>query len=199
MSTAEYQSNFNNYQAQGYRPKHVYAYPVGGATNFAAIWDKSPAPGNGAWQSRYGMSSDGYQSVSNTFTSQGYRPVHVSGYEEAGQARYAALWERPTNGPAWVSRHGLTSAQYQAAFDMYTAQGYRPVKVNGYVVGGVDYYAAIWDKAPSPPWVARHGLNAQQYQAVYDQLVPQGYRATVVSAYTLGANQDRYAAIWVKE
>ncbi|KAK0704375.1 hypothetical protein B0H67DRAFT_591250 [Lasiosphaeris hirsuta] len=199
MTSAQYQSNFDTYVSQGYRPKHVYGYAVGNAPYFAAIWDKSPAPGNGAWAARHGLTSDQYQTVSNTFTSQGYTPVHVSGYAENGQARYAALWEKPSGGYPWLSRHGLTSAQYQQAASTWTAQGYRPVKVNGYVVGGVDYYTTIWDKAPSPPWVTRHGLTAGQYQAEYDRLVPQGYRATVVSAYTLYGNQDRYAAIWVKE
>lgn len=67
------------------------------------------------------------------------------------------------------------------------------------LLGHAFYYAGIWDRKPSPPWVARHDLNAQEYQAVFDKLVPKGYRVPVVSVYTLGENEDRYAAIWVKE
>src|SRR5262245_66587487 len=33
---------------------------------------------------------------------------------------------------AWVARHGLTSAQYQAEFDKLIGQGYRLVEVSGY-------------------------------------------------------------------
>jgi hypothetical protein len=37
-----------------------------------------------------------------------------------------------TDGPAWVARHGLTSEQYQQAFDQLTSQGYRLDLVSGY-------------------------------------------------------------------
>lgn len=82
------------------------------------------APGNGAWQARYRISSDRYQALTNSFTPQGYSPLDVSRYEENGLAMYAALWERPGiyGEDTWVSRHGLTNAQCQAAFDSYTSQ-----------------------------------------------------------------------------
>jgi hypothetical protein len=57
--------------------------------------------------------------------------------------RYAAIWEK-TSGPAWQAYHGLSSTQYQSTIDSLKAQGYRPVLVNGYSVGGVDYYVAIF-------------------------------------------------------
>jgi len=199
LTAAQYQQAFDTYTSQGYRPKHVYGYAVGSSARYAAIWDKTPAPGNGAWLARHDLGPAQYQQAFDLYRSQGYRLVHVSGYADNGQARYAALWEKPSAGYSWVARHGLTSSQYQQAFNDYTSQGYRPVKVSGYVVGGVDYYAAIWDKAPSPPWVARHGLTSDQYQSAVDQWTGQGYRLTVVSAYTMGSNQDRYAAIWVKD
>lgn len=199
LTSAQYQQAFDSYVAQGYRPKHVYGYDVGGSARYAAIWDKSPAPGNGAWVARHGLSSAQYQQAFDTYVAQGYRLVHVSGYSDGGYERYAAIWERPSNNYAWVARHGLTSAQYQQAFNVYTSQGYRPVKVAGYVVNGVDYYAAIWDKAPSPGWVARHGMTSAGYQSEFNNWVSQGYRLSVVSAYTLPGNQDRYAAVWVKD
>jgi hypothetical protein len=65
--------------------------------------------------------------------SKGYRLVHVSGYAVSGQDFYAAIWER-RNGPAWQARHGMTSADYQQAFDDLNGQGYRLVDVSGYSV-----------------------------------------------------------------
>jgi hypothetical protein len=44
---------------------------------------------------------------------------------------YAAIWEQ-RQGPAWVARHGLTSAQYQQAFEDLVGQGFRLVQVSGY-------------------------------------------------------------------
>jgi Bacterial tandem repeat domain 1 len=63
----------------------------------------------------------------------------------SSQQRYAAIWER-RGGFSWQARHGLTSAQYQQAFDQLLKDGYRVVLVNGYSVGNEDRYAAIWEQ-----------------------------------------------------
>jgi polyglycine hydrolase-like protein len=79
-------------------------------------------------------------------TAQGYKPVVVSGYSDGAQDRYAAIFRKIANAPAWQARHGLTSAQYQANFDELVGQGYRLELVSGYSVGGQDRFAGIWTK-----------------------------------------------------
>jgi hypothetical protein len=158
---------------------------------FVASWDKA-APG--PWVARHGLSSADYQRTFDDFTRQGYRLRSISGYESGGQDLYAAVWDKRAGG-AWVARHGLTSAQYQQAFDEFTQQGYRLRLVNGYSLQGQDRYAALWEKTAGPAWAARHGLSSADYQHTFDQLVGQGYRLTWVSIYPVGG-QDRYAAIW---
>jgi hypothetical protein len=110
-----------------------------------------------------------------------------------GQDRYVAIWEKSPS-PGWVSRHGMTAAQYQTEFDKFLNQGYRLVHISGYAVGNDPRYAALWDKSSGPAWVARHGLTSAQYQSEFDKLVKQGYRLVHVSGYGIG-NQDFYAAI----
>ncbi len=193
LSSAGYQAEFNKLTAQGYRLTHVSGYGVGGQDRYAAIWEKRGGP---AWVARHRLTSAGYQAEFNKLAAQGYRLTHVSGYGVGGQDRYAAIWEK-RGGPAWVARHGLTSAGYQAEFNKLTAQGYRLTRVSGYGVGGQDRYAAIWEKRGGPAWHARHGLSSPAYQAAFDKLVDQGYRVTRVSGYGVGG-QDRYAAIWVR-
>ncbi len=127
---------------------------------YAAIWSKSSST---AWVARHGMTSAQYQSEFDKYVAQGYRLIEVSGYGVNGKDRYAAIWDKSPS-TAWVARHGMTSAQYQAEFDKYVAQGYRLVQVSGYGVNGQDYYAAIWDKSPSTAWVARHGMTSAQYE-----------------------------------
>ena len=90
---------------------------------------------------------------------------------------FAAIWEQG-GGPAFVARHGLSSADYQAAFDQFVGQGFRLTHVNGYTVNGEDRYAAIWEQDEGPPFVARHGLSSADYQAAFDQFVGQGFRLT---------------------
>ncbi len=192
MSSSQYQSNFNTYTSQGYRLVLVNGYTVNGIDNYVAIWDKSPS---GAWVARHGLTGAEYQTSFNTYTGQGYRLTHVSGYAVGNEARYAAIWEKVAGSAAWVARHGLTSDEYQSAFNIYTSQGYRLVLVNGYQVNNVDYYVAIWDKSPSGPWIARHGMTSTAYQDQFDNHFYQGYQLKLVSGYDQGQS-DRYAAIW---
>ncbi|KAB8189921.1 serine hydrolase [Lysobacter maris] len=98
---------------------------------------------------------------------------------------------------AWAARHGLTGAQYQQAFQSHARQGYRLVSVSGYEQGGSARYAAVWRKQAGPAWAARHGLDPQQYQAAFNQMLGQGYRLTYVNGYSVGG-RPYYAAIWDK-
>ncbi|WNG36399.1 beta-lactamase family protein [Archangium violaceum] len=149
-----------------------------------------------AWVARHGLSGSQYQTEFSTWVGQGYRLTSVSGYEEGGIARYAAIWEK-TSGLAWQAYHGLSSAQYQSTVESLMAQGYRPVLVNGYSVGGVPYFAAIFHQDSSVAWVARHDMSSSQYQTEFNTWVGQGYRLTHVSGYTSGG-AERYAALWEK-
>jgi cytochrome c biogenesis factor len=121
----------------------------------------------------------------------------VSGYTIDGRDNYAAIWEKSGDSTAWVARHGMTSAQYQAEFNKYVAQGYRLAQVSGYSVNGQERYAAIWDKSATSAWAARHGMTSAQYQAEFNKYVAQGYRLAQVSGYSVNG-QERYAAIWDK-
>lgn len=150
----------------------------------------------GQWVARHGMTAAQYQSEFNSYTRQGYRLIDVSGYEVGGQARYAALWAS-MSGPAWAARHGMTASQYQTEFNTLTSQGYRPVLVDGFTVGGQALFAAVFEKSSGVAWAARHGLTSAQYQMEFNTYVAQGYRPVSVSGYSVGA-QDYYAAIWDK-
>ncbi|RFT65606.1 hypothetical protein D0U04_18505 [Bacillus clarus] len=193
LTGEQYQQTFNELVAQGYRLTHINGYTVHGQDYYAAIWEKRDGP---EWQSWHGLTPAQYQQTFDRLVAQGYRLVHVSGYGNSGQDRYAAIWEK-SHGPEWQARHGLTAEQYQRTFNELIAQGYRLTNVSGHTNDGIDRYAAIWEKRGGPKWQARHGLTAEQYQQTFNELVAQGYRLIQVSGY--GSNGiDRYAAIWEK-
>jgi CubicO group peptidase (beta-lactamase class C family) len=191
MTSAQYQSLFDQYTGQGYRLTLVNGYTVNGQDRYVAIWEQNAGP---AWVAHHGMTSAQYQSAFNTYVRLGFRLIHVSGYVVRNQACYAAIWEQKA-GPAWVARHGMTSAEYQNEFDNYVAQGFRLTHVSGYEVGGSDYYAAIWEKLSGPAWVARHRMTSGDYQAEFIDRFIQGYRLKEVNGYAFGLSA-RYAAIW---
>lgn len=147
-----------------------------------------------AWVARHGLSPADYQTEFNTHTANGYRLTSVNGYTTNGAEKYIALWEKVSGG-AYVTKHSMTAAEYQTAFNTYTSQGYRPTLISGYAVSGVAQFAAIWEKKSGGAWIARHNLTAAQYQAVYDTYTAQGYRPTYISGYVVNG-VEYFAGIW---
>src|SRR5262245_22806694 len=200
LTSKQYQDEFNKLVKQGYRLTVVSGYSVKNAQTgnqwqdrYACIFVKESGP---AFVARHGLNSADYQKAFDQYVKQGYRLQLVCGYNVGGVDRYAAIWVK-SSGPAWVARHGLTSAQYQAEFNKLVKQGYRLTDVSGYRVSGQDRYAAIFEKSSGPAFVARPGLTASQYQTTFNQMVKQGYRLVLVNGYGV-AEQDRYAAIFTK-
>jgi CubicO group peptidase (beta-lactamase class C family) len=195
MSAAEYQQEFDRQVAAGYRLVLVNGYAVGGVDRYVAIWEQSAGP---AWIARHGMTAAEYQQEFDRQVAAGYRLVHVSGYEVAGQATYAAIWEQSA-GPAWLARHGMTAAEYQQAFDEELAAGYRLLHVSGYTVSGSTQYAAIWEQSPSLAWMAFHGVPGESYQQKFDDLTRQGYRPAQVDGYAVAGGGAQLAGIFYND
>ncbi|HEV3042063.1 MAG TPA: serine hydrolase [Candidatus Angelobacter sp.] len=191
MSAADYQKAFDDFFKQGYRLTWVSAHEVGGTTKYEAIWEQKPGP---AWQAKHGMTAAEYQQAFDTFFNQGYRMIHVSGYNSGGSAHFAAIWEK-SGGPAWQAKHNLTFDQYQQAFTSFSNQGYRLKDISGYNVGGTDYFAAIWEKTNGPWWWARHGIPDAWYQNVFDNFYYQGYQPALITAFTSGS-AGKLNGIW---
>lgn len=192
LNSAQYQAAFDQYVSKGYRLSGVDAYSTPAGVRYAAIWERR---GGSAWVARHGMNAGAYQAAFNKYTGQSFRPLDISASAIGlGNGTFTALWGK--GGGPWVARHGLTSGQYQAAFDQFVGQGYRLIDVEGYATqGGVVRYAAVWEKKGGPAWLARHGLTSGGYQAAFDKAVGQGYRLMHVDGYLTTAGV-RYAAIW---
>ena len=190
LSAADYQTEFNKWVGQGYRPVRVCGYTAGGPALYAALFEKRP--NNGTWVARHGLNANDYQTEFNKWTQQGYMPTDISAYTVNGQDYYTVIFDKIPNAPAWVARHGLSSSAYQAEFNKWVGQGYRPTIVTANSAGR---YAAVWQKTGNTAWVARHGLNSQQYQDDFDRMYYQGYRPIWVSGATINGT-DSYAAIW---
>lgn len=131
LSSARYQETFDRLVGQGMRPVHVNGHAVGGEDRYAAIFEQRDGP---SFAARHGLTSAQYQQTFDELVRQGFRLTCVSGYAVRGEDRYAAIFEQQ-GGPAFAARHGLTSAQYQQAFDGMLGEGFRLVAVSGYATG----------------------------------------------------------------
>jgi Bacterial tandem repeat domain 1 len=193
LPSLQYQQAFDQLVGLGYRLVDVTGYALNNTAWYAGIWELRPGP---AWQAVHGLDSAQYQTKFDQLAAAGYRLIRVAGYEVNGHDLYAAIWEQK-DGPAWQARHGLTSAEYQQAFNDLTSQGYRLTDVSGYTSGGQERYAAIWELREGPAWQARHGLDSFSYQTTFNQLAQEGYRLIRVSGSSVQGSH-RYAAIWEK-
>jgi CubicO group peptidase (beta-lactamase class C family) len=193
LTVAQLQTELDTLVNQGFRPIDLNGYSVNGVDRYAGVWEQSPGP---AWIARQGVSVADHQALLTSLPQQGFRPVAVSGYEVGGEVRFASLWQQIAD-PEWHARHGLTAAELQAELDALVPQGFRPVDVCGYRVGGQVRFAAIWERVPAPEWVVRHSLTAGEYRSHFDHLAEQGFVPWRVSGYDDGT-QTRYAVIWNK-
>lgn len=194
MTGSSYQSYFNSYTNKGYRLVHVNGYTVSGKARFTAIWAKKSG---GAYVARHGMSATKYQSEFNKWTKKGYRLTCISGYEEGGQARYAAIFEKKS-GAGWYAYHGMSSSKLFSKNNELRAKGYAPTFVDGYTVNGKAYFAAIWVKGANNKIELRMNQTSSQYQATFNACTRQGYRPVTVSAYKVGGT-IRYVSLFVKK
>ncbi|CAF1265085.1 unnamed protein product [Adineta steineri] len=195
MNSSQYQQAFDDATTKKYNLVLVNGYTdSNGDDKYVAIWEK-PVGSAPSLVARHGMTTEQYQKEFNDWTGKGFRLTHVSGYAYKNSARYAAIFEKVTNSPTWSARHGLTANQYQAEFNAQTKAGFVLVLVSGYFVNGIDYYAAIFEKKASYPWIARHAMSSKTYQGEFTNNHYQGYRLKVICGYAKG-NTDLYAAIW---
>ncbi|MEM9488223.1 MAG: hypothetical protein AAGC55_03705 [Myxococcota bacterium] len=152
---------------------------------------------------KHGVHINSWQSVFNDITAAGYRLAWIDAYN-AGSTAYVNAIFRPSNGYAWVARHGMTGSQYQTEFDIRTSQGYRLLHVDSYTQGGQIRYASIFTKQPGTSWVAYHGVSEASHQWLFNYYTSLGYRSVIASVVSSGGNRyvtalfdKSYAGSWV--
>jgi CubicO group peptidase (beta-lactamase class C family) len=146
------------------------------------------------WQARHGLSDVDYQKTFDELVGRGYRLVKVTGAEQGGAARFAAIWQR-RGGNAWQARHGISEADYQTAVTTFGNAGYRVAHVNAFRLGASTRFSAIWEQDFGFPTIARHRLTDADYQALFTTLSRRGWRLRCVSGYEEGG-EVRYACVW---
>ncbi len=193
INAAAHQQLFTTLPAQGFRPIAVSGHDTAGGIRFSSIWQAIPSP---EVRARHGLTPAQWQNQVDTLPNEGFRPVDLCGYTEAGQVRFASIWERTTT-PEWVARHGMTAGEYQQQFNHWATHGFILHRVSGYLDGGQTRYAALWSRGPDLTWQARHGIDAAQHQTEFNALVNRGYRLVKVNGYPEGGTVH-YASIWHK-
>lgn len=125
-------------------------YGTSSDRRYIAVWHANPRFVK--WHVHPADTAAGYQVSFNAETQlpgyhlAGYRPAYVALSDDH---TYCSMFKDDVVG-AWVARHGLTSAEYQAEFDKQKAAGFYPICVQGGGSGNNTRYAAVFAKQDIP-------------------------------------------------
>lgn len=101
-------------------------------------------------------------------------------------------------GSPYAFRYGLSAAELESEFfasSGYRGQGYRPVRLSGYLSGGQQQFTTKWVQRSGPAWVARYNLTSDQFHDLFLQLRGT-HRPVDVSGYATSSGDVRFAVIW---
>lgn len=131
----------------GFIPRCLVAYGEEADIRFTGIWIQNDDSIPWTWWLTTG---EAYQRFFTALVLAGTRPAYVA---PAPGGRILSVFRDEPIG-AWWARHGLSSNEYQAEFDIRVATGSRPVLVQSQGTGDATRYAAVFafDDAP----VSRH-------------------------------------------
>lgn len=193
LTSAQYQTYFDQQTAAGRRLVHVDSYRQGSATRYAAIFVQQIGT---FWAAYHGVTGATHQANFNSLVAQGYRAAVISVVQDSGGTlRYTALYDKNAVG-GWVALAGLTSAQYQAEFTSQANAGRTLKYLNGYTVNGSPRFTAIWDSLVPGSWVGQHNLTSPQFQNAFDNWTGLGLTTRLVTGYDNGAGVPLFGGLW---
>lgn len=173
---------------------------AGGVFKSGESYEARDVPGNlkagSAEVARHGVPEQDYQCLVDQAVAADYRVEWVDGFNFKGKLYFNVIF-RPERGAKWAAIHNRNAAQYQTAFNNYTAAGYRPVQVDSYPSGNQILYAAVFMKDGGPAVTAYHGLEAAEHQKRFDELTGGGWRPKNISVVSLGGSRF-YTALYEK-
>lgn len=116
LSSASYQKTFDNLKDDGYRIAHVNAHEAGGKTYFAGIWVNEAGYDP---EGRHNKSSSDFKDNCDQFAKDDYRLTCISGYREASEDKYAAIWAPHSRSWMVHGRGGASLAAFDSAIESY--------------------------------------------------------------------------------
>lgn len=146
---------------------------------------------------KHGISNENYQTEFDKIWTCGYYPIWVDGFDVNGKTYFNTIF-RPSKNVAWVARHNMTGAKYQAEFDKWAKAGYRLININSYLLHGKLRYAAIWKKDNSVKWMAYHGRSLSWHEANFEKHHKAGWVPVNVSC-VYKSSKTFVAALWEKK
>ncbi len=199
LTAPQFQKIFEEQAKLGFGPVIVSATGSAGDPRFAVVFQpQSPIP-----LTRFGLRSGDanddatIQGMNRKAKLAGLVLKAASAYGDPVDPRFTAVWSANPDKVTWNADGVVeTSPEYQARFDAQTSGWARPLLATRNAHGK---YLSLFVDDEIGPWVARHEMTPAQYQAAWDELVPQGFFPSSVDAGGTSAASARFSAVFVKK
>jgi CubicO group peptidase (beta-lactamase class C family) len=150
--------NFENQRAfdEGFIPRCLAVYGSAANPLFAGVWIKNDKPVPWSW---WWTDPNAYQRFFDAELDAGVRPAYLS----VAPTHWIVSVFRDEPVGEWWARHNLTAADYQAEFDLRSAQGLTPLVVQAGGAGDDARYASVFVREETPIarrfWVTGTSFN----------------------------------------
>jgi CubicO group peptidase (beta-lactamase class C family) len=190
-SAAGYQSLVDELTPQGYVPVLLSATGDRNDATFAGVFEQLWQN----WAGRHGLTPPEFDSEDTLNNGRGLVLHELTCYGTVDVPLIAAVWRPPATDVHASNWRFFTRETYQQLFDALTPPGNRPFLV--LPSDGPRYHAIFKDDSVGP-FVARHHIDADEYQREFDRNVAEGRMPIAVRAAGRSADnmQDLYGAVF---
>jgi hypothetical protein len=193
QTSAELQDRADKAKEDGFAPVFVESCSSSRGTRYAVVFEKV----SGAYRMRHGISTAEHDATLELAKKDGLSPVNVSVVSVGGTRQYTVLYRKEAV-PGWLMKSQVPEAEYQALVLEQVEAGRYPVYLNVYKHSGRNWMSAVFAKAPSPNWTARHDMSASKYQSEYDAARKARMLTRTIAGYDGAVSNHVFAATWRK-
>jgi hypothetical protein len=163
LDGATYATTVDDLADAGLVPVNISTVDVGGNLFWTGLFEDVDAD---AWTIE-SVPDEDYQDVFDANEAAGRVPVYVHGYSTAAGPHLTGIFVDPVGG-SWAAVHGLSSAEYQTAFDANIGAGRFTRYTTGYDDGaGQALFAAVWRGRPNTAFTQTPPAITNQTTAVF--------------------------------
>jgi hypothetical protein len=173
VDAAGYQDFVNTWWPLGYRPRLLSATGNFGNERFAAVFERTNAPGS----ANHGLTEQEFWDARNAAAALGQDVLAVDIYGAANDPRYIVGFGPVNAGQAEVVSSGVSG--YQTHFDALMDGHARPTLV---AFNDHNRFVSLWQSNEVGHWVAHHDMTSAQYQQRFDQYALQNMYPITVQA-----------------
>ena len=192
LSASAYQSVYDEYWDQGYRPLHIDTYRKGSQIKYSVIMKKTNTKNYKAFHNK---TLTVFKQKLDIYKNKGYVPMNITCSSNGEDEIFAASFKKIPNSN-WKVKYLLPISNLKPTIDDMENKGMIPVSVNAYTHKGKNYCTAIFiEQQQKYKYVV--GKGPIKYLETFEKHTKEGYDLKSITGYDEGS-KHRFAALWWK-